>query len=84
MIKHGQEICYGNDRVCGSELGMVHYEKMAEALSGYSEFVEKDKDIVPAVKRVLESGKPACINVVTDPCVFRPATLQFVVGFKTE
>jgi thiamine pyrophosphate-dependent acetolactate synthase large subunit-like protein len=84
MIKHGQEICYGNDRVCGSELGIVHYEKMAEALGGYGEFVEKDEDIVPAVKRALESGKPACINVITDPCVVSPATLQFVEGFKME
>jgi acetolactate synthase-1/2/3 large subunit len=84
MIKHGQEICYGSDRVCGSELGTVHYEKMAEALGGYGEFVEKDEDIVPAVHRALESGKPACINVITDPCVVSPATLQFVEGFKME
>ena len=82
MIKHRQEICYGDDRVCGSELGIVHYEKMAEALGGYGEFVEKDEDILPAVRRALESGKPACINVITDPCVVSPATLQFAEGFK--
>jgi acetolactate synthase-1/2/3 large subunit len=84
MIKHGQELCYGGDRVCGSELGAVRYEKMAEALGGYGELVEKDEDIVPAVQRALESGKPACINVMTDPCVVSPATLQFVEGFKME
>ncbi len=84
MIKHGQELCYGEDRVCGSELGAVRYEKMAEALGGYGELVEKDEDIVPAIQRALESGKPACINVMTDPCVVSPATLQFVEGFKME
>ena len=84
MIKHGQEICYGDDRVCGSELGIVHYEKMAEALGGYGEFVEKDEEIVPAIKRSLASGKPACINVMTDPSVVSLATLQFVDGFKME
>jgi acetolactate synthase-1/2/3 large subunit len=84
MIKHGQEICYGDDRVCGSELGAVHYEKMAEGLGGYGELVEKDEDIVPAIQRALESGKPACINVMTDPCVVSPATLQFMEGFKME
>jgi acetolactate synthase-1/2/3 large subunit len=84
MIKHGQELCYGDDRVCGSELGVVHYEKMAEALGGYGELVEKDEDIVPAIQRALESGKPACVNVMTDPCVVSPATMQFVEGFKTE
>jgi len=84
MIKHGQELCYGSDRVCGSELGAVHYEKVAEALGGYGELVEKDEDLIPAVRRALDSGKPACINVMTDPCVVSPATLQFVEGFKME
>ena len=62
MIKHGQEMCYGDDRVCGSELGVVHYEKMAEALGGYGEFVDRDEDIAPAIQRALSSGKPACIK----------------------
>jgi acetolactate synthase-1/2/3 large subunit len=84
MIKHGQELCYGSDRVCGSELGAVHYEKVVEALGGYGELVEKDEDLIPAVRRALDSGKPACINVMTDPCVVSPATLQFVEGFKME
>ena len=84
MIKHGQEICYGDERVCGSELGAVHYETMAEALGGYGELVEKDADLIPAVKRAVKSGKPACINVMTDPSVVSPATLQFVEGFKME
>ena len=84
MIKHGQEICYGDDRIIGSELGVVHYERMVEGLGGYGELVEKDEDIIPAVKRALASGKPACINVLTDPCVVSPATLQFVEGFKME
>ena len=84
MIKHGQELCYGSDRVCGSELGAIRYEKVAEALGGYGELVEKDEDLIPAVKRAMESGKPACVNVMTDPCVVSPATLQFVEGFKME
>ena len=84
MIKHGQEMCYGDDRVCGSELGVVHYEKMAEALGGYGEFVDRDEDIAPAIQRALDSGKPACINVMTDPCVVSLATMQFVEGFKME
>jgi acetolactate synthase-1/2/3 large subunit len=84
MIKHGQEICYGDDRVCGSELGVVHYEKIAEALGGYGELVEKDGDIVPAIKRAIKSGKPACINVMADPCVVSPYTQIFVDGLKME
>jgi len=84
MIKHGQELCYGKERVFGSELGAVHYEKVVEALGGYGEWVEKDEEIIPAVRRAVQSGKPACVNVLTDPCVVSPATLQFVEGFKME
>jgi len=84
MIKHGQEICYGENRVIGSELGVVHYEKMVEGLGGYGEFVEKDDEILPAIKRAMESGLPACINVLTDPCVTSPATLMFGEALKME
>jgi len=53
-------------------------------LGGYGELVEKDEDIVPAIQRALESGKPACINVMTDPCVVSPATLQFKDGLNMD
>ncbi|MBW2651218.1 MAG: thiamine pyrophosphate-binding protein [Deltaproteobacteria bacterium] len=84
MIKHGQELTYGPDRLVGSELGPTNYEKMAEALGGYGELVVKDEEIIPAIKRALESGKPACINVLTDPTVTSPATLLLVDGLKME
>lgn len=84
MIKHGQEITYGNERVVGSELGVVHYEKVAEALGGHGEFVTKDEEIIPAIERAIESGKPACVNVLTDPTVTSPATLLFVDALKME
>ncbi len=61
---------------------MVHYERIVEALGGHGEFVEKDDEIAPAVKRALDSGKPACVNVVTDPSAVSPATLMFAEGFK--
>jgi acetolactate synthase-1/2/3 large subunit len=82
MVKHSQEIRYCEDRVCGTELGVVHYERIVEALGGHGEFVEKDDEIVPAVRRALDSGKPACVNVVTDPSAVSPATLMFAEGFK--
>ncbi|MEW5735838.1 MAG: thiamine pyrophosphate-binding protein [Thermodesulfobacteriota bacterium] len=84
MIKHGQEICYGCDRLIGSELGVVHYEKIVEALGGHGELVRLEEDIVPAMERALESGKPACVNVITDPTVTSPATLMFSQSLKME
>ena len=83
MIKHSQEVSLGHDRTTCSELGMCHYEKIVEGLGGYGELVTKDEDIVPAIKRALASGKPACINVVTNPNVTSPATVLFYQSFST-
>jgi len=77
MIKHSQEMSIGCDRCTCAELGMRHYEKMVEGLGGYGELVTKDEDIIPAIKRAVDSGKPACVNVVTDPTVTSPATVIF-------
>lgn len=82
MVKHHQELCYEECRVCGTELGVIHYEKIAEALGGHGEFVDKEADILPALDRALKSGGPACVNVITDPTVTSPATLMFVEAFK--
>jgi len=72
--KHSQEIYYAMDRVCGTELGVVHYERMVESLGGYGEFVTKDEEIAPAIERALQSGKPACVNVITDPTMTSAST----------
>lgn len=82
MIKHSQEMSLGPDRCTCAELGLRHYEKMVEGLGGHGEFVTKDEEIVPALKRAFESGKPACVNVVTDPNVTSPATVMFYQGFN--
>ncbi|MBI4287686.1 MAG: thiamine pyrophosphate-binding protein [Chloroflexi bacterium] len=47
----------------------VRYDQMAAALGCYGEMVEKTEDIRPALKRAAASGKPALINVITDPYV---------------
>ena len=51
----------------GRELGWQRYDKVVEALGGYGEFVEKPDDIRRAIERAFKSGKPALVNVCTDP-----------------
>jgi acetolactate synthase I/II/III large subunit len=84
MIKHSQELSIGPDRLQCCELGPRPYEKMVEGLGGYGELVTKDEEIIPALKRAFESGKPACINVMTDPTVTSPATPLFYQSLKME
>jgi acetolactate synthase I/II/III large subunit len=84
MIKHSQEMSIGADRLQCAELGTIHYEKMVEGLGGHGEFVTRDEEIIPALKRAFESGKPACVNVMTDPTVTSPATVLFYQALKME
>ncbi len=45
-----------------------NYTKVAEGLGGYSERVEQPHDIIPAIqrgKKVVDSGQPALIEVIT-------------------
>jgi acetolactate synthase-1/2/3 large subunit len=84
MIKHTQEMSIGCDRLQCSELGTRHYEKMVEGLGGHGEFAAKDEDIIPALNRAFQSGKPACVNVMTDPTVTSPASVLFYQSLKME
>ncbi len=67
MESHPQEDLYGKERLVGSALGVRPYHKMIEGLGGYGEFVDNPRDIRPALQRAFASGKPALINVATDP-----------------
>jgi thiamine pyrophosphate-dependent acetolactate synthase large subunit-like protein len=51
----------------GRDLGYQRYDKMVEALGGYGEFVEKPDGIRAAIERAMKAGKPALVNVCTDP-----------------
>ena len=64
----GQRQMYGPDRLVASLLGdNARYDRVVEALGGHGEFVERPQDIRPAIERAFASGKPACVNVITDP-----------------
>lgn len=84
MIKHSQELSIGKERVTCAELGIRRYEKVVEGMGGHGEFVEKDEAIAPALIRAKESGKPACVNVLTDPTATSPATPLFYQSLKFE
>ena len=43
------------------------YDKLGEALGTHGEYVDRPEQLRPALERAFASGKPAVINVVTDP-----------------
>jgi acetolactate synthase I/II/III large subunit len=84
MIAHSQQIRLGHAIKDGTDLGMVHYEKMVEALGGFGAFVEKPEDIRPALEAAFKSGKTACINVMVDPSTISPGSVALanLGGYK--
>jgi len=74
MSLHGQELRYGKDRIVGTELAPARYDLAAAGFGCHAEHVEQPGELVPALRRALECGRPACVNVLTDPSVIHPIT----------
>jgi len=51
----------------GRDLGFTRYDLMFGAIGCHAEYVEDPGLIRPALERAAASGKPAIVNVVTDP-----------------
>jgi thiamine pyrophosphate-dependent acetolactate synthase large subunit-like protein len=63
----------------GRDLGYTRYDKMAEGLGCYGEYVENPEDIRPALERAqkqVDNGRVALVNVKTDYRA-RAGTVQF-------
>jgi acetolactate synthase-1/2/3 large subunit len=57
---------YGPNRVGGCELLATRYDNVAQGFGGYGELVTRADEVVPAVRRAIASGLPACINVMLE------------------
>ncbi len=71
LEKHPMEFLYGYSVAAELRPG-TRYDKVVEALGCHGELVERPADVKPAIARAFESGKPALVNVLTDPDVVYP------------
>ena len=71
LEKHPMESLYGYS-VAAELQPECRYDQVVQALGGHAEFVERPSDLKPALQRAFESGKPALVNVLTDPEVVYP------------
>ena len=78
MSAHGQDLIYGENQRVVSELGATRYDLAAAGFGCHAEYVEDPAEIGPAIERAFASGRPACINVMTDPSVISPVTAMMV------
>jgi acetolactate synthase-1/2/3 large subunit len=71
LEKHPMEFLYGYSVAADLRPG-TRYDEIVRALGGHGELVEKPAELRPALERAFASGKPACVNVLTDPSVVYP------------
>jgi acetolactate synthase-1/2/3 large subunit len=57
---------YGPDRLVGCELLPTRYDRVAEAFGGHGEQVTAAAELLPAARRAVASGRPACLNVMIE------------------
>jgi acetolactate synthase-1/2/3 large subunit len=68
-VQHEQNDAFGPGRHVASELPGVRYDRLAEALGGHGEHVERLEELRPALERCMDSGVCSVIDVQTDPSV---------------
>jgi acetolactate synthase-1/2/3 large subunit len=71
LEKHPMEFLYGYS-VAAELQPELRYDKVVEDLGGHGELVREPGELVPALERAFGSGKPALVNVLTDPAVAYP------------
>jgi acetolactate synthase-1/2/3 large subunit len=71
LEKHPMEFLYGYS-VAADLQPELRYDRVVEALGGHGELVTRPAELKPALERAFASGKPALVNVLTDPTVAYP------------
>jgi acetolactate synthase-1/2/3 large subunit len=68
---HPMKFLYGYSVAAELRPG-TRYDEVVTALGGHGELVSTPDELRPALERAFESGKPALVNVLTDPEVVYP------------
>jgi acetolactate synthase-1/2/3 large subunit len=71
LEKHPMEALYGYS-VAADLTPETRYDQVVEALGGVGALVREPGELRPALERAFESGRPALVNVLTDPNVVYP------------
>jgi acetolactate synthase-1/2/3 large subunit len=69
---NSQRLDFGADRTTGTALRDCRFDVIAQALGGHGERVTDPAALGPAVRRALDAGIPALVDVVTDATAASP------------
>ena len=75
MVRHAQQLKLGHviEECC--EIGEINYQNLVKELGGAAFYVDKARDIRPALEAAFAAKKVACINVMTDPRPISPGSI---------
>jgi acetolactate synthase I/II/III large subunit len=72
LEKHPMEFLYQGWSVAADLRPETRYDQVVEALGGHGALVRTPDELRPALEAAFASGKPALVNVLTDPSVAYP------------
>jgi acetolactate synthase-1/2/3 large subunit len=72
LEKHPMEFLYQGWSVAADLRPETRYDQVVEALGGYGALVRTPGELRPALEAAMASGRPALVNVLTDPSVAYP------------
>jgi acetolactate synthase I/II/III large subunit len=71
LEKHPMEFLYGYS-VAAELRPETRYDEVVATLGGHGELVSRPQELRPALERALAAGRPALVNVLTDPAIAYP------------
>jgi len=83
MSIHGQEAVYGAEAGIASKLADTDYDAVARGLGAAGERVSRLEDVGPAIRRAIDCGNPACVNLTVSGEVTHPIT-PTMVGYTDD
>lgn len=79
MSIHGQQIMFGGNYSVITRIEGTHYANIAASFGCHAERVERIADLEAALDRAFACGKPALVEIMTDPDAMHPVT-QAMLG----
>jgi acetolactate synthase-1/2/3 large subunit len=72
MSLHGQQLVFGEGTRVVVDLPETRYDRIAEGFGLHGERASTPDEIGPALKRALDAGRPACVDIAVAPDVTHP------------
>ncbi len=84
MSRNAQNLLYGKNREVIVALDDVRYDQVAAGFGIESRMIDRYDEIGDAVRTAFASGKPYCLNIITDGAVMHPRTRMMVGDGASE